>query len=185
MLTPLVHSVVTASAYRFSVLFSYSNADPSYTLAPTVAWTAIEMSAGITSVCLPSLRPIFVLFTKSLGLKLFNSSYADGRSTAPGVTADSHGAALNTNTSRRGNGKTNSSTGGVSDSSHSPIQKDAFYRLDDESTEGKPEDELQLRPQHGNKYTVSSWRDSSTSVDQIPLHSIRVQTDLKQIHKEQ
>ncbi|EPE10560.1 integral membrane protein [Ophiostoma piceae UAMH 11346] len=179
--------VVTASAYRFSVLFSYSNADPSYTLAPTVAWTAIEMSAGITSVCLPSLRPIFVLLTKSMGLKMFNSSYADGRSSAQGATADSHGAALNTNTSRRGNGNGNvgGSAGGVSDSSHSPIQKDAFYRLDDESTEGAPEDELRLRPQHGNKYTVSSWRDSATSVDQIPLHSIRVQTDLKQIHKAQ
>lgn len=176
--------VVTASAYRFTVLFSYSNSDPSYTLAPTVAWTAIEMSAGITSVCLPTLRPVLVLVTKKMGLNIMSSRYAGGRSSAQDHTADSQGNTIpkTTTSSRRGNG---ASAGGASDASHSPIQKDAFYRLDDESTEGPQEEELRLRPQHGNKYTVSSWRDSATSVDQIPLHSIRVQTDLKQIHKEQ
>ena len=32
------NSVIFASAYRFSVLFSYTNEDPTYTLAPTVGW---------------------------------------------------------------------------------------------------------------------------------------------------
>ncbi len=49
VLTVLPLSVVFASGYRFSVLFSYSNSDPTYTLAPTVGWTCIEMSAGITA----------------------------------------------------------------------------------------------------------------------------------------
>jgi hypothetical protein len=62
-------SVVFASAYRFSVLFSYNNNDPTYTLAPTVGWTAIEMSAGIVSACLPIMRPALAFYAGKLGIK--------------------------------------------------------------------------------------------------------------------
>ncbi|KAG6010805.1 hypothetical protein E4U21_004193 [Claviceps maximensis] len=59
--------VVFASAYRTSVLFTYSNSDPSYTLAPTVGWTEIEMAAGIISACLPTLLPIFLYCARAFG----------------------------------------------------------------------------------------------------------------------
>ncbi|KAG7284899.1 hypothetical protein NEMBOFW57_009514 [Staphylotrichum longicolle] len=62
-------SVVFASAYRFSVLFSYNNNDPTYTLALTVGWTAIEMSAGIVSACLPILGPVMAFCAGKLGIK--------------------------------------------------------------------------------------------------------------------
>src|SRR5690554_1637989 len=62
-------SVVFASAYRTSVLFTYNELDPTYTLAPTVGWTAIEMSAGIVSACLPTLLPILRWLIRSIGIK--------------------------------------------------------------------------------------------------------------------
>lgn len=61
--------VVFVSAYRTSVLFTYSNKDPSYTLAPTVGWTAIEFSAGIISACLPTLRPAIHVLARAVGIK--------------------------------------------------------------------------------------------------------------------
>lgn len=39
-------------------MFSYSKLDVSYTLAPFLVWTDIEICAGIISACLPTLRPI-------------------------------------------------------------------------------------------------------------------------------
>ncbi|KAL2173740.1 uncharacterized protein P884DRAFT_211066 [Thermothelomyces heterothallicus CBS 202.75] len=61
--------VVFASAYRFTVLFTYTNTDPTYSLAPTVGWTAIEMSAGIVSACLPTIGPVVGLCARKLGIK--------------------------------------------------------------------------------------------------------------------
>ncbi|EFX05264.1 integral membrane protein [Grosmannia clavigera kw1407] len=161
--------VVAASAYRFSVLFSYSNSDPSYTLAPTVGWTAIEMSAGIISACLPTLRPTLVFVSKTLGLRLFSTRSGQSTNHSRGANQDSQGRVIKTNNSEL-----------LSASTHAQKQKakDAFYRLDDGSNES-PVDEG-LRPAHGTKFTVATWRDSSGSADEIPLHSIRVQTDLKQ-----
>ncbi|KAF4992347.1 hypothetical protein FGRMN_7240 [Fusarium graminum] len=66
--------VVFASAYRTSVLFTYTTADPSYTLAPTVGWTEIEMSAGIVSANLPTMLPVLRLVAKFTGLSSFASS---------------------------------------------------------------------------------------------------------------
>ncbi|PKX99704.1 hypothetical protein P168DRAFT_322889 [Aspergillus campestris IBT 28561] len=43
--------------------------DSSYTLAPTVAWTAIEMSAGIVSACLPTMRPALQAGARLLGIQ--------------------------------------------------------------------------------------------------------------------
>ncbi|KAH8837914.1 hypothetical protein MCOR27_002579 [Pyricularia oryzae] len=68
--------VVFASSYRTTVLFTYSNQDPTYTLAPTVGWTAIEVSAGIISACLPTMRPSLQYFGRKCGIKrsIFGSS---------------------------------------------------------------------------------------------------------------
>ncbi|KID75583.1 uncharacterized protein G6M90_00g046370 [Metarhizium brunneum] len=75
---------VFASSFRTWVLFNYSKHDISYTLAPLLAWSDIEMSAGIISACLPTMRPLVRLVTARLGLasifrlSRFTRSWADG-----------------------------------------------------------------------------------------------------------
>lgn len=135
------------------------------------------MSAGITSACLPTLRPTLVFVSKVLGLSIFTSrnAYSTGRSR--GANTDSQGRVVQTIGSELTSGShIQKGQKGLK------VQKDAFYRLDDGSTES-PTDKG-LRPPHGNEYSVATWRDSSTSVDEIPLHSIRVQTDLKQTDRQ-
>ncbi|KAA8650488.1 uncharacterized protein ATNIH1004_003174 [Aspergillus tanneri] len=61
--------VIFASAYQFTVLFSYNPANSAYTLAPTVGWTAIEASTGIISAFLPTLRPALQLATRILRIR--------------------------------------------------------------------------------------------------------------------
>ncbi|KAK2608704.1 hypothetical protein QQS21_002693 [Conoideocrella luteorostrata] len=59
---------VFASSFRTWVLFNYSKYDIPYTLTPLLAWSQIEMSAGIISACLPTMRPITRLASHKLGL---------------------------------------------------------------------------------------------------------------------
>ncbi|EOO00993.1 putative integral membrane protein [Phaeoacremonium minimum UCRPA7] len=170
--------VVFASAYRFSVLFSYSNADPTYTLAPTVGWTSIEMSAGIVSACLPTLRPVLLLFGRTLGVK--GSIFRSGAASA--AFSKNHGQSASRGTR---------STGDRTDAELVNSKKGksgAFYRLDDDNLSGEttadglPVD-AKLRPDHGYGYTVTSkpgkGEGDSLSGDEIPLQGIRVHTDFK------
>lgn len=167
---PHPNSVVFASAYRFSVLFSYTGTDPTYTLAPTVGWTAIEMSAGIVSACLPTLRPVIQYAARGVGIKggIFGSSEHDS-------------AAFSKNLDKSGNRLRSD-----------PDVPDAdFYRLPDDSGASKKSKEqlaadAALRPDHGYAYAVSSTpvigkgdKDSLSSGDEIPLQGIRVQKDFK------
>ncbi|KAH8908306.1 integral membrane protein [Coniochaeta sp. PMI_546] len=161
--------VVFASAYRFSVLFSYSGLDPTYTLAPTVGWTAIEMSAGIVSACLPTMRPVIQWAARGVGIKggIFGSSTHDS-------------AAFSKNLNQSGNRLRSNAD-----------QADAdFYRLPDDNASGKSREQLAadatLRPDHGFAYAVTSKpahvkndKDSLSSGDEIPLQGIRVHTDFK------
>ncbi|KAJ9148526.1 Integral membrane protein [Pleurostoma richardsiae] len=164
--------VVFASAYRFSVLFSYSNTDPTYTLAPTVGWTAIEMSAGIVSACLPTLRPAIQLFGRTFGIK--NSFFRGGSSVGQ---------------SKTGGGQASRGTVNQTDTELGRSKKTGvFYRLEDDNASGgttesgNPADS-KLRPDHGFSYTVSTkagkGEGDSLSGDEIPLQGIRVQTDFK------
>ena len=63
------------------MLFTYSPLDPSYTLAPTVGWTSIELSAGIVSACLPASLPALKWFTRAIGIQSLASTVV-GRSSA-------------------------------------------------------------------------------------------------------
>jgi hypothetical protein len=168
-LTHVVNSVVFASAYRFSVLFSYSATDPTYTLAPTVGWTAIEMSAGIVSACLPTMRPVLQWAGRGVGLKggIFGNSI--GNSAAFSKNLDASANRLR--------------------STPDPSNAD-FYRLPDDNASGRTAEQLaldaKLRPEHGFAYAVTSKPgklkgegDSLSSGDEIPLQGIRVQTDFK------
>ncbi|KAK3690579.1 hypothetical protein B0T22DRAFT_516210 [Podospora appendiculata] len=183
--------VVFASAYRFSVLFSYSDSDPSYTLAPTVGWTAIEMSAGIISACLPTLRPVVQWAFRGVGIKdgLFGS-----RSGASGAFPSN----INTNHSAARLARLTDHPDGadlakVKKGAGTQGGAGAFYRLPDVNSSGQTTEygvgtDGKLRPEHGHAYAVTSKPgkkqgegDSlSSSSDEIPLQGIRVQTDFKQ-----
>ncbi|KAK3290486.1 uncharacterized protein B0H64DRAFT_452552 [Chaetomium fimeti] len=170
--------VVFASAYRFSVLFSYTNDDPSYSLAPTVGWTAIEMSAGIVSACLPTLGPVMTFFAGKVGIKR---------------TILTSRAGATTGASSRNFPK--STTPSLSDRTevelHKSTKKDngTFYRLPDDQTSGNTTRgvDAELRPEHGYGYTVTSRPagpkadGASLSGDEVPLHGIRVHKDFKQV----
>ncbi|KAK4459324.1 hypothetical protein QBC42DRAFT_312104 [Cladorrhinum samala] len=166
--------VVFASAYRFSVLFSYSALDPTYTLAPTVGWTAIEMSAGIISACLPTFRPVMQWAGRGVGMKggLFGSSVGQ---------SENYSKNIDKSTSSRLH-------------SNPDLADDEFYRLDDDvasarTGEVRPAD-AKLRPDHGFACEVSSKprragtnteADSVNSSDEVPLQGIMVQKDFTRI----
>ncbi|RDW73242.1 hypothetical protein BP6252_07149 [Coleophoma cylindrospora] len=63
----LLGSFVTfCSIYRFVVYIGYNQTDPSYTLAPGIAWNVVEISSGIISACLPTLGPLVRVVFKSV-----------------------------------------------------------------------------------------------------------------------
>lgn len=161
-----LYSVVFASAYRFSVLFSYSSSDPTYTLAHTVGWTAIEMAAGITSACLPTLRPVVQLISRKLGLR---STIGLFRSTGNGSKMEHTDLKSSGNQSHM---RSRSQANG------------AFYRLDEDSSLTAPTD-AKLRPDHGYQYTVTSepgkGEGDSLSGDEVPLRSITIKKDFSQV----
>ena len=170
MLTTL-YSVVFASAYRTSVLFTYTATDPSYTLAPTVGWTAIEMAAGIVSACLPTMLPALNVFLRVVGIKSQNGSL--------------NRSSMNPFQSSRGNKSTTSraETDGAAPARDSRrVSATAFYRLPDENDSvGSGDCDKVLGPEGKSyQYTVKSLAPIGTgpdedSGDEIPLHGIRVE----------
>jgi hypothetical protein len=170
MLIPL-HSVVFASAYRTSVLFTYTATDPSYTLAPTVGWTEIEMAAGIVSACLPTMLPALNVFLRVVGIKSQNGSGLNRSSMNP--------------FSSKGNKSTISraeADGAVPTPDNKRTSATAFYRLPDENDSmGSGDCDQILGPEgKGYQYTVKSLAPTGPdeeSGDEIPLHGIRVERD--------
>lgn len=168
------YSVVFASVYRFTVLFSYTATDPTYTLAHTVGWTSIEMSAGIMSACLPTMRPALMFLFRSVGLKNLTSW---------GSRNESH-AAANSQGTRTVDGSFN----GLN--SHS--RKDsAFTRLYDGSSGDRidwSQTSAELRPDKCSAMITrvmgSQGHDENLEAgDEVPLHKIRVQTDFERVDK--
>ncbi|CAG8959714.1 hypothetical protein HYFRA_00001620 [Hymenoscyphus fraxineus] len=159
--------VIFASAYRFSVLFSYSSADPTYTLAHTVGWTAIEMSAGIVSACLPTMGPAFQLIGRKCGIK--------PRTPAQGSSNISHSAS-------NGRGVQDSSRGGSRRKSQGPFHylpsEDAKY-IGHGSETG--DEEMDLRPDHGHYASAKAGRTNSCGNDEVPLNSIAVHKKFTQV----
>ena len=159
------------------MLFSYSNSDPTYTLAPTVGWTTIEMSAGIVSACLPTLQPVLAWCVSKLGIK---RTLITSRGGTTGNTSGSKAFGQ-------------SATDSVSDRTEVELQRArkgsagaVFYRLPDGQASGDPTQAVdsELRPTHGHRYTVTSrpvhGDGESLSGDEVPLHGIRVHTEFKQ-----
>lgn len=166
--------MVFASAYRFTVLFSYTALDPSYTLAPTVGWTAIEMSAGIISACLPTLVPAFKLIGRSLGLgKLLSLNTSKDGSRPTKVTLGTGAGTAQRSERRR---------------SIQRVEEGDFYRLSDDANISTDDDHAydgKLRPDRHITRTVASSPNERShgrrmSGDEIPLNSIHVTTAIKQ-----
>jgi hypothetical protein len=167
-----VDSVVFASAYRTTVLFTYTATDPSYTLAPTVGWTAIEMAAGIVSACLPTMLPALNVLLRVVGIRSQDGSSLNRSS-------------INPFQSSRGNKSTTSraETDGAAPTRDSRrVSATAFYRLPDENDSvGSGDCDKVLGPEGKSyQYTVKSLAPvgpDEESGDEIPLHGIRVARD--------
>jgi hypothetical protein len=161
-------SVVFASAYRTSVLFTYTASDPSYTLAPTVGWTAIEMAAGIISANLPTMLPALNVFLRVLGIRSQNGSSRNNSS----------------NPFRSKGDRSNGTQGGMEGAVPPPTGKRAsgtvFYRLPDEndSSRSGPGGDKFCPDSKTYHYTLESLpqkeRDEESG-DEIPLNGIRVE----------
>jgi hypothetical protein len=157
------NSAVFASAYRFTSLLAVSPLDPSYTLAPAVGWTGIEMSAAIVSACLPTLRPALHFLLRSVGIRRgVYGSRSESQPQSSGPTKDLNTIGL------------------------SHIQKGvagAFSRLTDENG-SKPQSSIDANAHgHAYEYAISgpghNGRGDSDSGDEIPLQGIRVKTDIE------
>ena len=177
-------SVVFASAYRLTVLFSYTALDSSYTLAPTVAWTAIEMSAGIVSACLPTMRPALQAGARLLGIQhampALLRSRTDALSKGQSSGTRPHDLSMKDG-SRAG-------TGGA--------RRHSFYCLPDDNDsqgEGGGRGSGDLRPGYDcGKMTTDvrvsrassrqDMRSESYGDDEVPLRGIRVQKNFVQIN---
>ena len=172
--------VVFASAYRTSVLFTYSDKDPSYTLAPTVGWTEIEMSAGIVSANLPTMLPVLRIVAKFTGLSSFASTIrSNGQSKGDQST--------------KGLKSHENNNGGRSANSNS-VSSNNFYRLSDDNdsdtpikgaqyTESSVPVDARLRPDiEGFELTTKTYNarvDGNTS-DEEMLQGIRVHREFHQ-----
>lgn len=166
------------------MLFSYDASDPTYTLAPTVGWTSIEMSAGIVSACLPTLLPILRWLIHSVVGTLRGTSVGDSKLTGKG-SAFNHELSSGDATLRSKVPDPRGKTKGK-----------PFYRLPDDtdsdtakgagnSTVATDTDNLKLRPDTKNfEVTVNTFDSGGDrheeSGDDVPLHRIHVQKELRQ-----
>ncbi|KAM0492942.1 hypothetical protein ACHAP8_009606 [Fusarium lateritium] len=173
--------VVFASAYRTSVLFTYTATDPSYTLAPTVGWTEIEMSAGIVSANLPTMLPVLRLVAKFTGLSSFASTIRSGQRSKG-------------EQSTKGLQSTNNHKTHISNNSGS-VSSNNFYRLNDENdsteiikganfTESAAPVDASLRPDiQGFELTTKTYNaraDGNNSSSEEILQGIRVHREFHQ-----
>ncbi|KAI3132515.1 hypothetical protein CBS147325_8741 [Penicillium roqueforti] len=55
--------VVFTSAYRFATIFGFDPTDIAWTLGRSCTWCVVESSTGIISACMPTLRPLFMIFS--------------------------------------------------------------------------------------------------------------------------
>jgi hypothetical protein len=61
-----IHSVIFASIYRFTLIFSFDITDVAWTLADAQTWCVVELAAGVISACLPTTAPLVKICTRGL-----------------------------------------------------------------------------------------------------------------------
>lgn len=134
-----------ASSFRTWVLFNYSKHDISYTLAPLLAWSDVEMSAGIISACLPTMRPLVRLVTARLGLASIFRLSRFTRSWADGSREESNSAGGKTSKGGQNRGEvvvlpsfvTPQSLRVTAEPTRRRDRNSAFYRLPDDTLSGR------------------------------------------------
>ncbi|KAG5983498.1 hypothetical protein E4U55_008020 [Claviceps digitariae] len=183
--------VVFASAYRTSVLFTYTNSDPTYTLAPTVGWTEIEMAAGIISACLPTLLPIFLYCARTFGYT--RSAVLPSRETDAPPTFGGTGG--NKNRYKSG-AATLSYLTTRTDNSLDNAAGSPFYRLPEHAKSGsvvshvvnlkgiatENSSEPTLRTDtlgYGHSVKTYALKEGGNNDADVPMQGIRIQTDFK------
>lgn len=182
--------VVFASAYRTSVLFTYTNSDPTYSLAPTVGWTAIEMAAGIISACLPTLLPIVLLCARAFGYT--RSTVVPSRETDAPPTFGGSGQSKLKCKSATTTLSTCATGTRVDDDDSDKAADKPFYGAESGSVASQPIDSSSVAPEESSEptfrtdtlgygHSVKSYtiKGASNNDDGIPLQGIRVQTDFK------
>jgi hypothetical protein len=162
-------SVIFASVYRLTILLSYNALDPTYTLTRVVGWTAVEMSAGIISACLPTMKPALQLIVRKLGIKGSMPSLFRRRAST-GVSNTSPASNTNNPATKYAGTGTNHGRSGRSQGSTGSSGQDSGQMLVDS----------ELRPDHGVAYTVTSLpgkkeEEAGLSMEGAPSHSISVQ----------
>ncbi|KAF5025632.1 hypothetical protein F66182_2238 [Fusarium sp. NRRL 66182] len=172
--------VVFASAYRTSVLFTYDANDPSYTLAPTVGWTAIEMSAGIVSANLPTMLPVLRLVVRFTGLSSLVSTVRSTQRATFGSKGDKSAKGL----------KSHGDTAAARSSHSGSTSSSTFYRLPDENDSAGlikgptfTQTAAPLRPDmEGFELTTKTYKskDSDNESSEEILQGIRVHTEFQQ-----
>ncbi|RAH44573.1 uncharacterized protein BO95DRAFT_464815 [Aspergillus brunneoviolaceus CBS 621.78] len=75
---PFSVSVVFASIYRFSLIFSFEINDIAWTLADAETWCVVETAAGVISACLPTVIPMIKHTCCGLGHSLPRTASSDG-----------------------------------------------------------------------------------------------------------
>ncbi|PYI20225.1 hypothetical protein BO99DRAFT_442484 [Aspergillus violaceofuscus CBS 115571] len=71
-------SVVFASIYRFSLIFSFGVNDIAWTLADAETWCVVETAAGVISACLPTVIPMIKHTCCDLVHSLSRAGSSDG-----------------------------------------------------------------------------------------------------------
>jgi hypothetical protein len=125
---------------------------PGPSLARAVGWTAIEMSAGIVSACLPTMKPALQLIVRKLGIK----------GSMPGLF-HSHASTCfsNTGPSSNTNNPATKDAGTGTNQGRSRGSQGTFHRLPCVTgscgqDSGQMPVDSELRPDHGCTYTVTS-----------------------------
>ncbi|RDW56860.1 hypothetical protein BP5796_12927 [Coleophoma crateriformis] len=160
--------VIFTSIYRFTTLFQFQSSDVTWTLATAETWCVVESASGIISACLPTLGPLVQLATRSLGISTGGRSE---QTPSAGTNLQTIGGSNSKNLSK------NVSSGNFDDSKKSKGSR-PFQRLNGEQ---------QQWSQTSGKMTSSvagfDKRDAeSVDSDEVPLHVIRIKTDLEWSH---
>ncbi|KAF7950059.1 hypothetical protein EAE96_007361 [Botrytis aclada] len=162
--------VIFTSIYRFTTLFQFHPADTTWTLATAEVWCVVESASGIMSACLPTLGPLVQFSARRLCI----TSLLTRSSQAPTSSAGPH---LQTIGGSGGPKKSIQISGKFDSSKNTREGSRPFRRL---SAASEISDERRDWKGGSNVMaTVRAHDVESVGSDEIPLHNIVVNTEIK------
>lgn len=171
-------SVVFTSMYRIHVLLLQDTSDPSYTIAPSLGWTCIEISASIISASLPTLGPVVGEFLTYIGLK-GNSGFSQGTYNKSTTTNSNVLTSLSKNKSAVPGQPRANPFYEIPDSPSGSRENEEM----DSFSEQTAEEAFRTRPAHGfsrASMVSAEARRMGKEGDDIPLKGISVKTEFVQ-----